>query len=374
MQKTGDQLPVPAEKSWKENRFIHLLITLATIAAPFIIVAILINVTLFARDSEAPRIALVVVSILTGVIGIALLVISLDRVVDLLPDRWRTTIRPLVFVGPAVLVLALYKVIPAFNTLYLSFFDERSETWVGFENFQWAFTDPAMLQAFQNNLLWIILVTSFSVFMGLVIAGLTDRVKFESFFKSIIFLPLAISFVGASVIWKFMYAFAPAGRPQIGFLNAIVVALGFDPIGWLVTQPLNTYALIVILIWLQTGFAMVLFSAAIKGVPNELLEAARIDGANEIQIFFRVVVPTISTTIATVTTTILILTLRVFDIVWVMTNGNVGTEVIASRMMKELFRYRNFGRGSAIAVILLLATIPFMYYNIRRFNEEEKLR
>ena len=171
-----------------------------------------------------------------------------------------------------------------------------------------------------------------------------------------------------------MYAFAPAGRPQIGFLNAIVVALGFDPIGWLVTQPLNTYALIVILIWLQTGFAMVLFSAAIKGVPNELLEAARIDGANEIQIFFRVVVPTISTTIATVTTTILILTLRVFDIVWVMTNGNVGTEVIASRMMKELFRYRNFGRGSAIAVILLLATIPFMYYNIRRFNEEEKLR
>ena len=347
---------------------------LVAIAAPVLIVILLVNVTLFARDSDAPRLVLVLVSILSGVLGIGALVISLDRVVDILPKRWGISLRPWVFVGPAVLLLALYKVLPALNTIYLSFFDDRSENWVGLENFKFAFTDPAMLQAFRNNVLWIVLVTSISVFLGLVVAALTDRVRFESGFKSIIFLPMAISFVGASVIWKFMYAFAPPGRPQIGLLNAIATATGADPIGWLIQQPLNTYALILILIWLQTGFAMVLLSAAIKAVPTEMLEAARIDGATEIQTFFRVVVPTISTTIATVTTTILITTLRVFDIVWVMTGGNVGTEVIASRMMKELFKFRNFGRGSAIAVVLLLATVPFMIYNIRRFNEQEKLR
>lgn len=185
---------------------------------------------------------------------------------------------------------------------------------------------------------------------------------------------MAISFVGASVIWRFIYAYRPLGDEQIGLLNAIIVSLGFEPVGWLVERSVNNFALIIIMIWLYTGFAMVILSAAIKGIPQDIVEAARIDGANSWQIFWRITIPMIRSTILVVSTTIIILVLKIFDIVFVMTGGNNGTEVIASRMIKEMFNYRNFGRGSAIAIILLLLIIPVMISNIRRFQTQEKLR
>ncbi len=326
------------------------------------------------KNADASRLAVALVAIVAGIFGIGAIFYTSDLLVNQMPLKLQGRLRPFVFVGPAILVLGLFLVYPTLNTIYISFFDARSENFVGLDNYEFAFTNPAMTQAFRNNVLWIVLVTSISTSLGLLIAVLSDRARFEAVVKSFIFLPMAISFVGASVIWRFVYTFVPAGRPQIGLLNAVVVAFGGEPVGWLINQSYNTYALIFILIWLQTGFCMVLISAAIKGVSAELMEAARIDGANEFQLFGRIVIPLIAPTLATIATTILILTLKVFDIVWVMTNGNFGTEVIANRMIKEMFEFRNFGHGSAIAVVLLVVTIPFMIYNVRRFNAEEPLR
>ena len=220
---------------------------------------------------------------------------------------------------------------------------------------------------------WLVFVTSFAVGLGLVIAVMVDRIRWESAAKSIIFLPMAISAVGASVIWKFIYTFRPAGQPQIGLLNAIWVSLerlsGGEPVGWLLLQPWNNFFLIIIYIWILVGFAMVVISAAVKGVPNEQLEAARIDGATEIQIFFRVIIPNIRGTLLTITNTILIMVLKVFDIVYVMTSGQFGTQVIANSMFVQMFTFRQFGRASALAVILLIGVIPVMIYNVRGLRE-----
>ena len=304
-----------------------------------------------------------------GVIGLFYLA---NYLVNLLPRKWRSRVIPWIYLSPALLVLTGYLVIPTIYTIYLSFFDARSENFVAFKNYTFAFTNKLMLVAFKNNLLWLILVTGISVSLGLILAVLMDRVRYEPITKSLIFLPMAISFVGASVIWKFIYAYRPEGSEQIGLLNAILVGLGFEPVGWLVEKSVNNFALIAIMIWLQTGFALVILSAAVKGIPQEIIEAAKIDGANELQIFWKIIIPMISSTILVVATTIIILVLKVFDIVFVMTAGNQGTEVIASIMIKQMFNYRNFGRGSAIAVVLLLAIIPVIISNIRRFARQEK--
>jgi alpha-glucoside transport system permease protein len=348
---------------------------LAALIIPAITLVLLYQSFIFLRDSEANKLTIVLVALLVGIGGVWALYYSTDLMVDtLFSDRWKALIRPFVFVGPAVAVLVFFLVYPVFRSTYLSFFNRTSENFIGFDNYIFALTDPAMLQAARNSVLWMVVVTAFSLIFGLIVAVLADQVRFESVVKSLIFLPMAISFVGASVIWRFVYAFVPAGRDQIGLLNAIWVWLGGEPIGWLIQQPWNNFMLMIVLIWLQTGFSMVLISAAIKSVPEDIKQAARIDGANEIQVFFRIVIPTIRPTLVTVATTVLILTLKVFDIVWVMTNGNFGTEVVASRMIKEIARFRDFGRGSAIAVILLLATIPVMVYNIRSFRETEQTR
>jgi len=285
------------------------------------------------------------------------------------------SVLPWLYVGPALLILAFFLVYPALNTLYLSLFDKRSENFVGLDNYVWALTSKDMLTAFKNNILWLVLFTALTVSLGLVMAVLLDRVRYEAVAKSIIFLPMAISFVGAGVIWKFMYAFRPANVAQIGLLNAIVRNFtSLDPIGWLVNRTTNNLALIVVGVWIWTGFCMVILSAAYKGIPRELIEAARVDGANEWQVFWRITLPMMKPTIAVVATTMVINVLKVFDIVYVMTNGAFGTEVIANRMYKEMFHYRSFGRASAIAVILLLAIIPVMLVNIRRFREQEAVR
>jgi len=230
--------------------------------------------------------------------------------------------------------------------------------------------EPEFTAILRNNLIWLVVGTGGSVVLGLVFAGLFDRVRRESLAKTIVFLPLAISLVGASVIWQFVYAWQPEGQPQIGLLNAIVVGFGGEPIPWLTSNPLNIFCEIVILVWLQTGFAMVVFSAAIKGVSGEVLEAARLDGANERQLFVRVIVPMIRGSIITVSTTIAIVTLKIFDIVYVTNGGRFGDDVVANQMFLQLFQFFDDGVGAALATVLFIAVLPVMYINLRNFRRQ----
>lgn len=289
-------------------------------------------------------------------------------------ENMREAIRPWLFVGPALFLLGLFLVYPALRTVYLSFFNDTSREFVGLDNYRWAVDDPAFAQSIRNNILWLIVVPFASTGVGLVIAVLADRVRWESVAKSVIFMPMAISFVGAAIIWKFMYALPIVGDEQIGLLNAMVVWVGGEARAWTADSPLNNYMLMIILIWIQTGFAMVLLSAALKGVPAEILEAARIDGANEFQVFFRVMIPQIMGTITVVMTTIIIVVLKIFDIVYTMTNGQFKTEVLANFMYRWMFRSRDFGRGSMIAVTIMVAIIPILVWNVRNFLREERMR
>lgn len=283
-------------------------------------------------------------------------------------ERWWAGL----FVGPAVFLIAAYLVYPAIVTIYLSFFDRNSVEFVGFDNYVRIFTNNAMLTALKNNLLWLVTFPVLTVGLGLVLAVLTDRVRYESVAKSIIFLPMAISFAGAGVIWRFMYTYRPMGDPQIGLLNQIGTALGAEPVAWLLERPWNNFALIAVGVWMWTGFCMVVISAAYKGIPRELIEAARVDGASEWQLFRHVSMPQLLPTLGVVMTTMIINCLKVFDIVYVMTNGNYGTEVIANRMYKEMFQFRQFGRASALAVVLFVAILPFVVVSMRRHRREEQ--
>jgi alpha-glucoside transport system permease protein len=235
-----------------------------------------------------------------------------------------------------------------------------------------AFTSDAMLQSFRNNLLWLVFGTFFSVGIGLLIAVLADRTSpgYETFIKAMIFMPMAISMVGASVIWRFMYEFRPPGADQIGLLNAIVTGLGGSPKSWLLTQPWNNFFLIAIVVWMQAGYSMVILSSAIKGIPAELLEAGRIDGANEFQVFFNIVIPSIRGTLITVATTIVLFSLKVFDIVQSMTGGNFGTQVIANEQYIQMFQNFDYGKAAAIAIVLLILVTPAMWYNLRQFGQQ----
>lgn len=343
---------------------------LVSLIVPIITFIVLWQVFLFLRDSSAPKLLIAVVAIIWGVGGVAALFILSNWVVERLPEAWRARIQPYVFVGPALIMLGWFLALPTVRTFYQSFFNADTTKFIGLDNYKYAFTNTVMQEAFRNNLFWVVVGTGLSVISGLVIAVLADRSRFENVAKSLIFLPMAISFVGAGIIWKFIYAYKPKGEEQIGLLNAIVTGAGGDPQSWITKQPWNTFFLIIVFVWLQTGFAMVLLSAALKGVPGELLEAARIDGANEFQVFFRVVIPTILGTIVTVTTTVIIATLKVFDIVYVMASGGqYGTDVIANEQYKQFFTFGNFGTGSAIAIVLLIVTIPVMIYNLRQFRE-----
>lgn len=273
---------------------------------------------------------------------------------------------PLFYVGPAVLFLLVYQVYPALQTIYLSFMDKRSTSFVGLANYQYVFTSQVMLRAFKNNLLWLVFFTAGTVGLGLLFAILADRVRYESLVKSVIFMPMAVSFVGAGVVWKFMYNYKPVGADQIGLLNQILVIFGFEPKGWLLQAPLNNFALITVGLWIWTGYCMVILSAAYKGIPKELLEAGQVDGASALQLFRHITIPEMRPALTVVVTTMLVNVLKIFDIIYVMTNGNYGTEVIANRMFKEMFQYANTGRASSIAVVLFLIIIPIMYANIRQ--------
>ena len=357
---------------------IFVLRVAVAILIPLLAFFILYQGFLFLKEGDAPKWLVTVIAIIWGVGGVAALYWIFNWLVEMLPDTWRGRLQPFIFVGPAIAILAWYLAIPSGRTFYISLYDRDGPQFgefVGLANYIAIFTNRLMREAFRNNIIfWMLIGTPLTVSFGLIVAVLADRSKFERVSKSMIFLPMAISFVGASVIWNFMYEVRPAELPQIGVLNAIVVALGGNPHPWdkwVAIAPWNNLFLILIVIWLQAGFAMVLFSAALKGIPEELLEAGRIDGANEIQIFFRIMIPYIQGTIITVWTTIVIFTLKIFDVVWVMTGGQFGTHVIATQFYRQSFTARNSGVGSAIAIILLITVIPVMIYNLRQFREQE---
>lgn len=316
------------------------------------------------------------------VVGVPVVLIAYiwgsERLVTVFPERWRRPIRPWLWILPALAFLGFFLIYPTVQTVIRSFQSKSplNPTWVGLANYKWFFTDSNALGALTNNILWLVCLTVFTVGLGLLIAVLVDRVKYEAWAKSIIFLPLAISMVAAGVIWKFMYDYKPPGVPQTGTLNALGGAVGAGPVGWLQTPTLrlSTFALIAVMVWMWTGFAMVIISAALKGIDPELLEAARVDGANEWQVFRKVTFPLLGPTLAVVSTTMIITSLKTFDIVYTLTSGNYDTNVIASLMIKEMFTFGDFGRASAVAVVLLLAIIPIMGFNIRQFRAQESVR
>ncbi len=289
-------------------------------------------------------------------------------------SRWRAPLTPWLWIGLAILFVAIFLVWPVIDTIWLSLRSFDSSSFVGLTNYVHIFTDPNLLLVLRNNLLWLVLATAGTVLFGLIIAVLVDRVRIESVVKSTIFIPMAISFVGASVIWLLVYAYRPAGTTQIGLLDAVLTRFGLPPQTWLQTTSINNFALIAVYVWIWTGFCMVILSAALKGVPTDVLEAARVDGANEFQIFFRVIVPVISPTIAVVATTMLINVLKIFDIIYVMTGGRFNTNVVAVQYYREYFNFSEYGLADALAVLLLLAVIPIMVVNLQRFRAQEAQR
>jgi len=297
-------------------------------------------------------------------------IVVIEAVVRRLPRRWGPTIRPWLWLAPALAFLGVFLVYPTIATIARSFYNRSGKDFIGLDNYLWFFGRSDTLLALRNNVIWVVVLTALVVGLGLLIAVLIDRVRYEGAVKSVVFLPMAISFVAAGVIWRLMYDL----NPDVGTLNAAVTATGAEPVAWLSTAPLNTFMLIIVGVWMQAGFAMVILSAGLKGISTELLEAARVDGANERQVFRGIVLPLLAPTIAVVATTIVIFALKAFDVVYVMTSGNFDTEVIAFRMYKELFTSGQQGRAAAIAVILLLAIVPVMAINIRRFQQQEAVR
>jgi alpha-glucoside transport system permease protein len=313
-----------------------------------------------------------VVGVPAALVGYILLT---ERLIQALPEKRQGRIRPWFWIAPAVLFLLVFLIYPTINTIVLSFLDAQSRNFVGLDNYIWFAQDRGTIEALRNSVLWVVFMTAGVVGLGLLIAILVDRVRYEPIAKSVIFVPLAISFVAAGIIWQFMYQYQDPSRPQTGTLNALIGLVGLGPTRFTQEEPLNNFALIFIGIWMWTGFAMVILSAGLKGISTELLEAARVDGANEWQVFKGIILPLLMPTIFVVGTTIVITALKSFDIVFTVTNGNFGTDVIAREMWQQMFTPPgNFGRASAVAIVLLLAIIPFMAVNVKRFREQEAIR
>ncbi|WP_200214831.1 carbohydrate ABC transporter permease [Micromonospora coerulea] len=278
----------------------------------------------------------------------------------------------LFFLLPTLLLLTIGLVVPAIRTTLLSFMNADSSGWVGLRNYGWMFSEGSIIRVLINTLVWVILVPLVATSFGLLYAVLVDKARFEAVAKSLIFLPMAISFVGATIIWKFVYAYRGDGQEQIGLLNQIVVGLGGEPKQWLLESPLNTFLLIVIMIWIQAGFAMVVLSAAIKAIPADIVEAARLDGVSPWQMFWQITMPSIRPALIVVVVTLSIATLKVFDIVRTATNGNYDTSVIANEMYNQAFRYQENGQGSALAVFLFVLVIPIVIYQIRNLRQQRE--
>ena len=323
-------------------------------------------------DVIAPNLTITIFGLLTFAAVIFLLFVIGERS-SVKAQEW---VKYLVFLVPALFLLTIGLIYPAIRTLFLSFMDARGENFIGFDNYMWAFTKPEILVVLRNIIIWTLAVPIFSTTIGLGIAYFTDRMKRGTWVKSLIFMPMAISFVGASVIWRFVYTYEPnLNKPDIGLMSALAKAIGIaDPPIWLIEAPMNTFLLIAVMVWIQTGFAMVVLGAAMKNIPDEIVEASMLDGASQWRRFSQITVPMIRSTIVVVVTTVLIGTLKVFDIVRTMTGGNFETNVVANEMFNQAFQQRNYGTGSALAILLFLGVIPIVAYNIRQLRRERTER
>ena len=353
---------------------------------------------------QLTRNIVVLIAIPFGSLFIFLLFYGMNKLIDFAPKDARESLEARMFVGPGIFMILLFLFYPAVRTFYLSFKDRYSQEFVGLENYRWAFTDTEMIVTIRNQVLWLIFVVFFTVFIGLVFAWLTDRLnKGESFFKSIIFMPMAISAVGATAIFKFIYEYRPTPLTQIGIINGIRVSRGeecynnriingelkgyddsscLDAVGWLqqrdlsalpignrledtgwlgdmlVNLPISTFLLMAIMIWMYTGFAAVVLSAAIKAIPSEIMEAGQIDGASELKVFRSIIIPYIKSTIVVVSTYMVVTVLKAFDIIYVSTRGDLETNLLAVKMLDEFSKYRNFGRSSVVAVLIFVCVLP----------------
>ena len=317
------------------------------------------------------------VGVIIGVpVVLAAYIVGGEYLVRLLPDKSRPSVRPWIWVGPALVFVAVFLVYPVVGTAYRSLFDRDGTSFIGLSNYATqltGFPSGGAWIAIRDNLYWLVFFTLLVLIFGLLFAVLTDRVPYESPIKSLIFMPMAISFVAIALIWKFMYSYQPPGDPQTGTVNAILGVFHQDPRLWVQDPNVANQALIVAGVWGFVGFAMVILSAALKGIPGDLLEAARVDGAGELTIFRRVIFPLMMPTIVVVGTTLVIFALKAFDIVYVMTNGNYDTDVLANRMYK-LITVGNTGNASAVAIILVVAVIPVLIFNLRQFRAVEARR
>lgn len=317
--------------------------------------------------------AIVLFGVPAALVGYILLT---ERLIRAFPETRQGRIRPWFWIAPALAFLIVFLIYPTINTFVLSFLDRNSREFVGLANYGYFFSDSGTLEALRNSVLWVVFMTAGVTGLGLLVAILVDRVRYEPVAKTAIFVPLAISFVAAAIIWQFMYQYRAPGTTQTGTLNALIGLFGLGPVNWVQERSflIDNFALIFIGVWMWTGFAMVILSAGLKGISVELLEAARVDGANEWHVFRGIILPLLLPTIFVVGTTIVITALKSFDIVYTVTNGNFGTDVVARKMFAEMFTNQHFGRASAIAIVLLLAIIPFMAVNVRRFREQEAIR
>lgn len=324
------------------------------------------------------------ISVVLG-LGISFLIFwGLNWVTEKTNDKWKSRLLPYVFLFPVIVLVAIFLLYPAIRTVVESFMQQsqrrgESAKFVGLDNYISLFTDSNFLGVLLNNLLWVLVVPAAAVLIGLLVAVLTDRLgkRRETTFKAMIFLPMAISGVAAAVTWRFIYFYAPPGQPQIYLLNEIWTNLtGNDPVPWLTLDAgrLNSFLLMFIAIWLQVGFAMVLLSAAIKGVPEETIEAARIDGASERRLFFTVVVPQIRGTIIAVFVTVVIFVMKIFDIIYAMTGGQYSTSVLAVEFYSQLFSFQNPGKAAAVVIVLMIAVVPLIVYQVRSYKTQEELR
>ena len=321
-------------------------------------------------NESTPKLLMLMYGIIAffAVVGVLLLV------VDRAPKRGREKVQLVAFLAPALVLLAIGLLIPAIRTIILSFKDPFSVEWVGFDNYAWMFTDPGSRRILLNTAAWVLLVPTIATVVGLLYAIVIDKARAESFAKALVFMPMAISLVGASIIWKFVYTVRPADENQIGLANQLLVMVGLEPYRFLQDAPWNTFFLIVILIWIQAGFAMVILSAAIKAVSADVIEAARLDGVNAWQMFRNVTLPSIRPAVVVVMVTITITTLKAFDIVRTTTGGQFDTGVVATELYDQAFVFGEVGKGSALAVLLFVLVLPIVIYQVGVLRSQREIR
>ncbi|WP_125772803.1 carbohydrate ABC transporter permease [Antribacter gilvus] len=326
---------------------------------------------IYAGDDPGHKLMIMLIAMALFVLVMGLILFIVDRPAN--APKWLVTAG---FVGPALLMLTVGLLYPGLDTIRKSLFNRNGTEFLGLDNYVRAFTEPQFLLVLGTTALWVLVAPAAATFLGLVYAVVVDKSRFEKFAKALVFLPMAISMVGASIIWKFVYEYKPntGAVEQTGLLNQVLVWLGGEPIQFLLQRPLNNFLLMVVLIWIQTGFAMTLLSASIRAIPDDIVEAARLDGLSGLGMFWRITIPSIRPALVVVLTTIAMTTLKSFDIVRTMTAGRYGTSIVANEFYEQSFRQNNAGFGAALAVLLFVIVIPIIIYNVRQMRLAEEVR